>query len=45
MRVLDQSELSHFEWLYLLTTLLALKDRAQEGTALPQAASDADALG
>lgn len=26
MRELGQSELRHFEWFYLLTTLLALKD-------------------
>jgi hypothetical protein len=43
MRVLGQSDLSHFEWVYLLTTLLALKDRAQTSAPLPQAACDASA--
>jgi hypothetical protein len=43
MRVLGQSDLSHFEWFYLLTTLLALKDRAQANVPLPQAACDASA--
>ncbi len=36
MRELGQSELSHFDWLYLLTTLLALKGRAQANAPLPQ---------
>jgi hypothetical protein len=35
MRELDQSELSHFEWFYLLTTLLALRDQPRANAAPP----------
>ena len=39
MRELGQSALDHFQWFYLLTTLLALKDQPQVNAQLPQAAA------
>lgn len=38
MRELGQSQLSHFEWFYLLCTLLALQDQRLANAPLPQAA-------
>ena len=43
MRELGQRTLSHFEWFYLLTTLLALKDKHRANAPQPQAASGASA--
>ena len=37
MRALGHSELGHFEWFYLLTTLLALQGCSEANTALPMA--------
>jgi hypothetical protein len=39
MRALGHSELGHFEWFYLLTTLLALQERCEANAAQPQAAA------
>ena len=44
-RQLRQSKLSHFDWFYLLTTLLALQDHAPANAAPPQAACGASAPG
>jgi hypothetical protein len=43
MRELALMELGYFEWFYLLTTLLALKDQPPANAPPPQAASDVSA--